>query len=366
MHGRQRRLAEKLQDIKSDIAIIQSPVHIFYYTDVKIDPHERFFLFVYDCRHTTSYLFVPELDYEKAEKRAKVDVIIPIADTDDGYSIVKETLPTNINSLAIEKDTMTVQQLEQVQTHFDTTRIKSIEAFIKNERLYKSESEIKKIKKAIEITERGLDYITEFVKIGMTEIEIKQELELYVYMIGADAMAFDTLVLSGENSSLPHGVSGSREIKLGDFLLFDFGVVIDGYRSDITRTFIVGEGTTKQREVYKIVKEANERAIRAAKIAKPIKEIDQAARSYIEAVSFGDFFIHRTGHGLGLEVHEQPSIHGHNKTLLKEGMLFTVEPGIYIPNLGGVRIEDNVYINEFGETEILTTFTKELMFIKGS
>ncbi len=147
--------------------------------------------------------------------------------------------------------------------------------------------------------------------------------------------------------------------------MFDFGVTVNGYHSDITRTFLVNQGTKEQIAMYETVKEANERAIRAVKVGRPLKEIDLAARNFIAQKGYGNYFTHRIGHGLGLEVHEPPSLHEQNDMPVQKGMLFTIEPGIYIPDLGGVRIEDDVYVNEAGEIEVLTTYPKELQYIEG-
>lgn len=363
--GRQQALKKQLQEMKSDMSFILSPVHIHYYTGFKGQPHERFFAYLYNSQAGTSYLFLPELDYEAAKQVAQVDQLIPISDTEDGYEIVKETLPSEIKSLAIEKNIMTIEQLERIKALYKDVKIQSIERFIAQERLYKTRAEIEHVKKAIEITEQGLEHIVNFVKIGMTEMEIKMELEFHLQALGAEQMAFDTLVLSGENAALPHGVSGLRKVEASDFLLFDFGVTVNGYHSDITRTFIVGSGNDEQKEIYEAVKEANRKAIEAVKVGEEIKVIDLAARNHIASKSYGDYFIHRTGHGLGLEVHEEPSIHAENKNQIKPGILFTIEPGVYLPNVGGVRIEDDIYINEAGKVEVLTTFSKELMYIKG-
>src|SRR5699024_5069414 len=196
-----------------------------------------------------------------------------------------------------------------LRSTFSNIKIESIDSFIAKERMRKSKAEIEQTKKAIEITEQGLAHIVNFVQVGMTEIEIKMELEFYLQSLGAEKMAFDTLVLTGENSALPHGVSGLRKVQKGDFLLFDFGVTVNGYHSDITLTFIIDSGTQEQQNIYETVKEANERAIQAAKEGNQVKHIDIVAREYIESHNYGKFFTHRTGHGLGLEVHEEPSIH---------------------------------------------------------
>ena len=362
---RKQALRNRLRQERDAMAFIVSPVHIHYYTGFKSEPHERFFAFIYDAKQEKTYLFLPTLDYEKAKEIAQVDELVPVSDTDDGYEVLKKVVNVDFVSLAIEKSILTVYDLEQLKAIFKNVNIIGIDEFIANERLRKSAEEISNVRKAIDITEQGLSYIVDFVKIGMTESEIKMELEFYLQSLGAEQMAFDTLVLTGENSALPHGISGLNKVEQGHFLLFDFGVTVNGYHSDITRTFIIGEGSQRQVEIYEAVKQANEQAIAAAVVGQALKNIDLAARKEIESASYGEYFIHRTGHGLGLEVHEAPSIHSENNQILKEGMLFTVEPGIYLPSLGGVRIEDDIYVDESGKVNVLSSYPKDLTYIKG-
>ncbi|MDY0393438.1 M24 family metallopeptidase [Virgibacillus halophilus] len=202
------------------------------------------------------------------------------------------------------------------------------------------------------------------VKIGMTELELTAELEYLMKKFGANGPSFSTIVLSGEKAALPHGTPGDRAFKEGDFLLIDMGVVIsEGYCSDITRTFIIGEASDKQREIYDIVRQSTLAGIDAVKAGVPLKTFDIAARNVIKESGYGQFFNNRVGHGLGIEVHEEPSVHENNEQIAESGLLFTIEPGIYIPGYGGVRIEDNVYINEKGKAEVVTAFPRELQIL---
>jgi Xaa-Pro aminopeptidase len=167
-------------------------------------------------------------------------------------------------------------------------------------------------------------------------------------------VGFAPAVLSGENSALPHGSSGRRELAPGDLLIVDIGAAVGGYHADITRTYVVGaEPDARQRELFEVVREAQRAGIAAAMPDTPCREIDRAARSVIEAAGLGANFVHRTGHGLGLEVHEPPSLHARNDERLAEGAVITVEPGVYFPDYGGVRIEDDVVVTASGP-EVLT------------
>lgn len=195
----------------------------------------------------------------------------------------------------------------------------------------------------------------------MTEAELVAEFEYLMKIHVAAGPSFSTMVLAGEKAALPHGKPGDRELKNGDFLLIDFGVITyDKYCSDITRTFIIGEADDKQKEIYDIVKRSTQAGVDAVKAGVPLKEFDIAARSVIQDSGYGEYFNNRVGHGLGIEVHEAPSIHHLNDDIAQKGMVFTIEPGIYIPAYGGVRIEEEVYINEEGEAEVLTSFPRDL------
>jgi Xaa-Pro dipeptidase len=197
----------------------------------------------------------------------------------------------------------------------------------------------------------------------MTEREICNILTSEMLGRGGEGFPFEPLVLAGEASGQPHGRTGARTVDEGGILLFDFGTIVNGYPSDITRTFVVGgEPEEKFREVYEIVKAANAAGCAAAKPGVPCQEVDRAARRVIEDAGYGEYFIHRTGHGLGLDIHEDPNMVEGNDLPLAEGMTFTVEPGIYIEGWGGVRIEDNLVVTADG-AESLTTFSRDLRVI---
>lgn len=197
------------------------------------------------------------------------------------------------------------------------------------------------------------------VKIGMTELELTAIFETYMRELGSDGPSFSTIFLSGEKAAIPHGTPGNRQFQNGDFLLIDMGVIKDGYGSDTTRTFVIGEPTDKQKN-FDIVLRSNQASIQAVQTNVPLNTFDIAARNIIADEGYGEYFNNRVGHRLGIEVHEEPSIHGNNQDLAKEGLACTIEPGIYIPNYGGVRIEDTVYIDENGKTQVLTSFPREL------
>jgi len=197
------------------------------------------------------------------------------------------------------------------------------------------------------------------VQPGQTEKDIARKLDDLLIAHGCTGNAFSSLIQTGPNSALPHGSVTDRVLQEGDFLLIDYGGKVGDYPADITRTFIIGTPSDEQKKIYDTVLAANRAGIAAAKPGATCESVDKATRAVIEAAGYGQYFFHRTGHGLGLEVHELPQIATGNQAVLQPGMVFTVEPGIYIPGLGGVRIEDNVAITDTG-AEVLTTFRRTL------
>ncbi len=356
-------LQNELTEKKMDVAMITTPANVFYYTGFNSEPHERFMALVADNRTNEFTLFVPALDVEAAATASIISNIIPISDEEDPFAILQDKLSKNISRFGIEMKTVSVFQYNQLQTVFPQTTYDDIQPFVNAQRLKKSRSEVTYVKKAIEIIEKVMAEGIKKVKVGMTEAEFTAELEFLMRKFGADGTSFSTIALAGEKAALPHGTPGDRTIQSGDFLLIDMGVIKDGYCSDITRTFIVGEATEKQKEIYNVVLQSTNAGIDAVKAGVPVKTFDIAARNVIKEKGYDEYFNNRVGHGLGIEVHEEPSIHENNEQIAEPGLLFTIEPGIYIPDWGGVRIEDDVYINEQGEVEVLTTFPKDLQII---
>jgi Xaa-Pro dipeptidase len=227
-------------------------------------------------------------------------------------------------------------------------------------RLRKEKTEIDALRAAIKISEAALREIIAGVKVGMDERKIANSLQIAMLQRGGGELPFPPIVLTGPKSALPHGVPGDRPLSEGELLLIDYGTTFDGYASDITRTFVLGELRDQQLvDAYAAVQAANEAGRNAAGPGVPCQEVDRAARAAIVRAGFGAYFIHRTGHGLGMEAHEGPYIREGNAAPLEVGNVFTVEPGIYLPGIGGIRIEDNVVITADG-AESLTTFPRDL------
>lgn len=226
-------------------------------------------------------------------------------------------------------------------------------------RAIKDEQELLSIRKAIDLASRSFEHILSMAKEGISEREIALEMEFFMKKYGSEAMGFDIIVASGKRSAHPHGRASLKKIEKGDFVLIDFGSRVEGYHSDQTRTLVCGDPSEDQKKIYQIVKEAHDRAIEKIRPGIPIQELDAAARDYIRDRGYDEYFGHGTGHGIGLAVHEEPVINKENEDLLQEGMVFTIEPGIYIPEWGGVRIEDMVRVTSNG-AEVLTYLPTEL------
>lgn len=265
----------------------------------------------------------------------------------------------DINKLAFEAKTVTYQQYQKYDENLDC-KLESVSTFVEELRLLKDKDEIEKVKKAIEISDQAFEHICKFIKAGMTEKEVALELEFFMKKRGGSDNAFDFIVASGKRSSLPHGVASDKVIEEGDFITMDFGTFYQGYCSDITRTVVLGKADEKQKEIYNIVLNAQLNVIEKIKADMPCKDIDAIARDIISEAGYKDNFGHGLGHGIGLEVHEDPRLSFASDQILKAGMIVTDEPGIYIPDWGGVRIEDDLLITEEG-CEVLNKAPKELI-----
>ena len=226
----------------------------------------------------------------------------------------------------------------------------------------KEASEVAAIREAISISDRVFQEILDFIKPGLRELDVAAEISYRQRKAGAERDAFDVIVASGWRSALPHGKATAKRIRPGELVTLDFGCSVRGYHSDLTRTIGVGSPSRRAREVYPVVLEAQERAIAAARSGMPARNLDEVARSFIRSRGFGKFFGHSLGHGLGLQVHELPKVSALSTDTLCAGNVITIEPGIYIPRLGGVRIEDDVLIKN-GSCVVLTSAPKEFIVI---
>ncbi|UQW98749.1 Xaa-Pro peptidase family protein [Rummeliibacillus sp. G93] len=273
-------------------------------------------------------------------------------------AIVKEL---GIKSLGFEKDVVSYRMYEAYSKVIPADLV-GVTDLIEKIRLVKTEDELKTIKAACQIADETFEHIIQFIKPGKTELEVSNELEFYMRKLGATSSSFDTIVASGVRSALPHGVATDKIIEKGDFVTLDYGALYNGYISDMTRTVAVGEPSEQLKEIYQIVLEAELLGLEKFKPGMTGKEADAICRDYIKEHGYGDAFGHSTGHGIGLEVHEGPGLSFRSNITLEPGMVVTCEPGIYLPGVGGVRIEDDTLITETGN-EKLTHAPKELIIL---
>lgn len=352
---RKKQLCGLLKEMGADFAIVGEPESVCYLTGISIIPYERYYGLTINVIQETYTMIVPALDV--GCMKGNVEEII-YQDAEGPKSAIISSLE-GCRKLVVETGYFSMR----IGDIFDEAaeRVEDIGDCIARLRMKKNSEEIVRMQRAAEIVDETLLYIKDFVKPGMTEKEIN--MEMFAYMAKKPGFITDEkiiLVQGGANSANPHGVSGDYRIKKGDILLIDFCAYYDNYWSDITRCMFLGEKIhPKLKEIYEIVKRANLAAISRVRPGVKAYEIDNAARTVITEAGYGEYFLHRTGHGLGLSVHEEPFMTMRNELVLEEGMTFTIEPGIYLEGIGGVRIEDDILVTADG-CKVLTHSSKNM------
>jgi len=278
-------------------------------------------------------------------------------------STLEETIAAGCSDLGIkrlgfEKEIVAYSLYESIRTHLDRVDFVPTQGIVEGVRIVKEEAEIQILKKAAAIAAAALTDLIPLIKPGLTEQDIQRELEYLLMKNGASGTAFPTIVASGPRSSLPHGAPSQRSVEQGDFITIDFGALYQGYCSDMTRTIAIGRVSEEQRKIYDVVKKAQETALAGIRPGMTGAQIDKLARDVIKEAGYGEYFGHALGHSVGLEIHESPNFYPREETVIRPGMVITVEPGIYVEGVGGVRIEDVVVITEDG-CENITHSAKE-------
>ena len=282
------------------------------------------------------------------------------AEWEDVFHAAAKSLRLEGKQIGVEPRAMRLLEFCKVKAIAGEAECQDTSQVVGSLRVCKDADEIAAMRRAVKMTQDALEATLPLIKIGMTEKEIAAELVVQLLRHGSQSeLPFAPIVSGGPNSANPHASPSDRKLRPGDLLVVDWGAAADGYISDLTRTFAVGEVDAECRKIHAIVLEANAAGRAAAKPGVPCSAVDQAARAVIEKAGYGQHFTHRTGHGIGLEAHEDPYMRGDNLQLLEPGMAFTVEPGIYLPGRNGVRIEDNVVITENG-AECLSDMPREL------
>ncbi|GEK59357.1 aminopeptidase P family protein [Marinococcus halophilus] len=354
MHEITARIREELEHKKLDALVIQSPYNRRYVSGFT-GSAGTLIITKKSAHLITDFRYVEQandeaLDFDVIEQKGSAwDTVEEIAQSED------------VSSVGFEKQHVTYAQFEDMREKLSGS-LSPVSGIVEKQRAYKSKEEVEKLQTAVNIAEDAFEHIKSIIAPNMTELDVSNELEFYMRKNGAAGSSFDIIVASGWRGALPHGIASDKVIEDGELVTLDFGAYVDGYCSDITRTLAVGEPNDDMKKIYQTVYEAQMKAVEQVGPGMTGKEADAIARDHINKEGFGERFGHSLGHGLGMEVHEQPGVSPKSDVELEPGMVITIEPGIYVPELGGVRIEDDVLITETGSRK-LSYSAKELTIV---
>lgn len=352
---RVNKLRQVMTDHQIDAIVLSSDINCYYFSGFT-GSSRQIVLTLDDGFFYTDFRYGDQAQHEVNDYQITV---VP-------QPILKST-EEQLNELGITKvglefskiNTVDYLQLKDTLPHVEFV---DIDSNILDMRMIKDDVELSYFKKGMEIVDKTFTHILSYIKVGMTEKDLALELDYTMKKFGADGIKENHVIATGARASLPHGQATEKVIEHNDFVKMDFGAKVNGYYTDFTRTVTMGEASKKQIELYNIVRDAQEASLKALKAGMVCSEVDNIGRSIISKAGYGENFGHSLGHSLGLEIHEKPAMRNTDHTVLKQGMVITVEPGIYIKGFGGVRIEDLVVIEENGINN-LTTSTKELQIL---
>ncbi len=323
---------------------------------------------------TKAYLITDSRYIEQAKYEASLYDILDFKG--DHVKVINDIISAEaVNSLGFENKFITYDEYKKYKSKLVINKFASINNMIESLRMIKDSYEIDIIKKSVKIADDAFSHILKYIKPGVKEIDLASEIEYFIRRQGAKGVSFDTIVASGQRSSMPHGVASTKEIQNNDAIIIDFGAIYNNYCSDMTRTVFLGTPKNELKMIYQYVLEAQLFAIQNIQINNTVyypkkyqkpnmkwKDIDKTARLIIEGYSFGENFGHSLGHGVGLEIHEGPRVSGTEDEYIQNGMIVTIEPGIYVEGLGGVRIEDMILVSD-SKAKILTSSSKEMIIL---
>lgn len=363
-------MSQRIQLIKNrliknctDALMVQTRANVFYLSDFDTDPHERLVTVLIFKDHDP-LLICPNMEVNQVKDVFQEGTIIGYSDTDNPWDKLENYLKNQgitIEQLAVES-TLSWDRMKAWQQIYKNVDFVEADTYLNDLRVIKDEKEIEIMREAAQLADHGVKTGMNALREGVTEMEVLATIEYSLKKMGIREMSFSTMVLFGEKAGDPHGNPGERKLKKGDAVLFDLGVVWKGYCSDITRTVFFDHVTDSDKNIYNTVLGALNKSLALCQPGEPISSLDKVARNEITSAGFGSNFPHRIGHGLGIDVHEFPSLNDQNSSPLVKGMTITIEPGVYIPNQVGVRIEDDVLITEDGY-ETLTHHPKELTIV---
>ncbi len=348
---RQRHLSELLESVKTDSLLLTDLQNVRYFCG-----------FTGSSAHLlvtkTGYFFFTDGRYEVQAQQEVIGANIIV--TKKMLESVKEIVEQlDINKISFEAKNLSYYQWTQLKEKIGKFKLLPLQDEVRQLRILKDQKELESIRKGANIAKDAFFSTLKLVRPGIREVDVALALEVEMRKKGAEKVSFDIIVASGKRSALPHAVPTEKIIDDGDLVVIDFGVVVHGYHTDETCTIKVGRALSEAQEIYSTVNDAQRLAIEMIRPGVKASDIDAAARDHICNKGYGQYFGHGTGHGVGLDVHELPVINEMGEAVLEEGMVFTVEPGIYMPEIGGVRIEDMVLVTESGY-EILTKCNDEL------
>jgi Xaa-Pro aminopeptidase len=349
MNSRVDKLRNKLTD--GQACYISSFANIFYYSGFTSEDASLV------ISHDSAVLFTDSRYTVQAKNECPE---FELCDDISKYSEIFKRIKAQ--EIFYEQQYITVAQLQKIKSYVKNIPFTPSQDIISSLRENKDEYEISKIREAERLGSEAFAYLLNELRAGMTELEAALKLEFFMRSHGARKMSFDTIAASGVRSAMPHGIASGKTIENGDFVTFDFGCVLDGYCSDMTRTIVMGHPNEKQKEIYNTVLNAQTAAIDAVCVGMRCSDVDKTARDIISKAGYGECFGHSLGHSVGIEIHENPCFSPKSEAIIQNGHVITVEPGIYVEGFGGVRIEDVVAIHN-DMVENLTFSPKELIII---
>lgn len=365
-HSRFDKLNASLRTSDLDAVILNPGPTLTHLTGLHFHLMERPVVLLY-AKDQDPAIVLPELELQKVASLPYKLQVFPYPENpsewDSAFRRATQALGLDGKRIGVEPRQLRLLEFRYVRAGAPESDYPDASEVLSSLRLRKDQTEVEAMRRAVKIAQDALEATIPLIKIGMTEKELSSELVVQLLKHGSDPeMPFAPIVSGGPNAANPHASPSERKLQGGDLLVVDWGATYDGYISDLTRTFAVGEVDDEYKKIHEIVQEANAAGRAAGKPGVPCANVDKAARDVIESAGYGEFFTHRTGHGIGMEGHEEPYMRGDNMQLLEPGMAFTVEPGIYLPNRNGVRIEDNVVITETG-ADVLSDMPREIRVV---
>ena len=365
-HPRFDKLNASLQTSDLDAVILNPGPTLTYLSGLQFHLMERPVVLLF-AKNQIPAIVMPELELQKVSSLPYQLQVFSYSENpsewDNAFRKAVQALGLDGKRIGVELRQLRLLEFRHVKNGAPEADYPDASDVLSGLRLRKDKAEVDAMRHAVKIAQDALEATIPLIKIGMTEKEVSFELVVQLLKHGSEPeMPFSPIVSGGSNAANPHASPSDRKLQVGDLLVIDWGAAYDGYISDLTRTFAVGQVEEEYLKIHKIVQEANTAGRAAGKPGVPCANVDKATRDVIEKAGYGAYFTHRTGHGIGMEGHEEPYMRGDNMQLLEPGMAYTVEPGIYLPDRNGVRIEDNVVVTETG-ADVLSDTPREIRVV---